>query len=70
MKRAAPSSNLFTKGSEVTFLLFYLFLSSSFKVLGCFSFSENLLLSNEEWVEEVGGDSVSVNGTRSHATQA
>lgn len=37
---------------------------------GFFFYSDNLLLSNEEWVEEVCRDSVSVNGTRSHATQA
>lgn len=35
-----------------------------------FSTEKNLLLSNKERVEEVGGDSVSVNGARGHATQA
>lgn len=71
MKRAAPSSNLFTKG--LRWGARGVCLSSYFNFLSFFCwffYSKNLLLCNEERVEEVGRDSVSVNGARSHATQA
>lgn len=50
------------------FVLFYS--SFVFVFFLAFSTEKNLLLSNKERVEEVGGDSVSVNGARGHATQA
>lgn len=50
------------------FVLFYSFFFRFF--FFCFFYWKNLLLSNKERVEEVGGNSVSVNGARGHATQA
>lgn len=58
------------KEPEMSTFRLVLLIFCFFWVFLAFSTEKNLLLSNKERVEELGGDSVSVNGARGHATQA